>query len=713
MRRWLVAGCLMAAVAACGSDKPKQEGPGGAGGGGGSGGSASGCDVPAQCSRLWDCDCVPATCVEAADGSKSWQCPIGHPVQGDHCPSAGAECQLDSGANGECPGRTASDPRRGMGACCGAQNDCATGLACLGGYCTWNCTDSTDCAKEVATPSPFAAGTALKCMDTPAGGFCMPGSGKSCSAPGDCDASEVCSLAVADPNSKGVSSTRCLARYTTTETLQPGDLCNGTNLYECPQPATVGLGVQSDGRTISVSVNYGCRAGVCAAGCEAGGQADCGEGLSCQGVFDWYQYVLNHPIQGTPGACLGPTCGQLTFANQQTQTSSVTPDACGEGQVCSGIDDWQVGVRLTCHEPEAGAEVGGECEAQAFFEKPCSTGFCLQRYPDEASTGKSCNSSAVCPGGQICVDTTGDGTAHCTPRGDPGYCANVCSTDGDCGDDTHCMIVVQGVTVANLQGTSYVPMCAKKEYLAQYYGRDVCESESDCTALGEGCSFMWGRSSLGWCRVQTAANTNGTRCQNDAGCRLTERCVGAPDGQTAYCTDVSKLKAVGSACAANEDCRSGLCLDSDRRGPASGRNTFCSAPCNDTLDCNEGMACRTLPFSDLTGNFFPVQPDLDSRVGLCVSLAPSAKSAICAKDADCPKGLSCDMDSGNCRDQTAALGDTCRLEEHCPSGTVCDFDLRRCVIPGCDPAMPTSCPDGTICQKGLGPVSNCVPAPVP
>jgi hypothetical protein len=254
-----------------------------------------------------------------------------------------------------------------------------------------------------------------------------------------------------------------------------------------------------------------------------------------------------------------------------------------------------------------------------------------------------------------------------------------------------------------------IGICARPDqWYTNFKDLEVCDSEKDCRKVGDACNYQWGRSSFATCGVAAAADKNGGNCTTDSDCAGDLRCVRrVNDAQTAYefkCTDLSKLKTVGEACTDATQCKSQICLDSELRGPASGRRTMCAAPCGLTTSCGENQACVTVTQDD---NSTEPTGD-DSLVGFCVPRGPSTNSQVCKADADCRvANTACDVATGQCFDTTAHLGDFCNGDDRCPQGAICEAEDRICVIAGCDPGVATSCPEGTACLKGRGPIYNC------
>lgn len=193
----------------------------------------------------------------------------------------------------------------------------------------------------------------------------------------------------------------------------------------------------------------------------------------------------------------------------------------------------------------------------------------------------------------------------------------------------------------------------------------------------------------GYCDECTAACTRrrlaGERCGSAAWCAADLRC----EGGTCEPIDTSRSRALGDACAFDEQCPvAALCLDGVCR--ALPPSTEIDGPCFGDRWCSEGQWCS-----------------YEAGVaGTCQ--APRAEGGRCQADRSCVSGLVCVLRT--CR-APGGLGAPCGRSEHCgPDAPYCagtgttpscqrDAEGMRCT-PATAVALsatPTGCPEGYGC----------------
>ncbi|MGM0555835.1 MAG: hypothetical protein ACQEVA_05610 [Myxococcota bacterium] len=170
--------------------------------------------------------------------------------------------------------------------------------------------------------------------------------------------------------------------------------------------------------------------------------------------------------------------------------------------------------------------------------------------------GDSCSSNADCPDPQVCQLDTATGELSCQDPGGGetgdscttgadcasgvclnGACADTCASDGDCPSGYACE--TQSVPLDD-GGTADVDVCIETDR--------PCASDEDCTDPQI-------------CTVDRSGSSTDLTC-------------GAPIGGGQ----------LGDSCTADADCASNLCVEDQ-----------CSAPCERTIDCNDGDGFKCEP----------------------------------------------------------------------------------------------------------------------
>jgi hypothetical protein len=152
-------------------------------------------------------------------------------------------------------------------------------------------------------------------------------------------------------------------------------------------------------------------------------------------------------------------------------------------------------------------------------------------------------------------------------------------------------------------------------------------------------------------------------CSEDTDCGAT-KCQWfnfTTDQWLASCMGSAGTGANGATCAADSDCRSGVCYG----------NGTCGDLCGTSAHCPSNNICVFVDYSVCqldVGTCSAWQPNY---VKACVNpgspVGASAVGAACTQGASCRSGL-CDTTAGQCTD-------TCSRDAHCPSGFVCGVGL--------------------------------------
>ncbi len=228
--------------------------------------------------------------------------------------------------------------------------------------------------------------------------------------------------------------------------------------------------------------------------------------------------------------------------------------------------------------------------------------------PDDATF--SCGRSADCPDGSICrvdaVPGTDDMIARCREPEGPGARAAACDEGADCASG----------------------ICVTGQCL------DPCLADGDCL---DGNTCLWTRlfnGSTAW-RIRTCRQAP-RRCERLGDCGPTERCapIAASDGPRGFLLACVPGRigagAGGAACARDEECVTGECLDEG----------ICFGPCAADGDCAGDARCYEAGVFIVDDGSTVGRAD-DLRIGLPACLPDGGSAAPCARTADCEGGEVC------------------------------------------------------------------------
>lgn len=225
-----------------------------------------------------------------------------------------------------------------------------------------------------------------------------------------------------------------------------------------------------------------------------------------------------------------------------------------------------------------------------------------------------------------------------------GYCSVVCD-DGTCPDGAAC------------DATSSPPLCLASCVAAAdcrdgyqcWRGscRPECLGDGDCGGDGATCA--------------PDGRCEGPECAGDEDCGAMQRCDGF---ECVPRTDAGAALGPGDACARDEECTTGLCLDAAHGG-------FCTLPCARAADCLELSAaetgCSALPH-DADGDGSP-----ETVRQACAALPAGAApmGGACTADDECEARL---CQQGQCTEVCGSVDD-------CLAGQTCRT-LERAGVPG-------------------------------
>ena len=533
-----------------------------------------------------------------------------------------------------CPAAT-TPGQRGLGACCVASADCATGL-CWDGFCTKSCAIPADCGPAVG-PSPLPTGTVLSCATNQLGdpfSLCLPGSLQPCANNvSTCPKGEACALglnpAAVPPSgaSSGAYAGLCLTTLVANQYPPAGSTCAAEDgPYAC----------ENEGGYLGSA----CLAHRCTRAC--GTDADCPVAMFCSPA------PFSPTEGGAPaslthsgvGVCLGRLCGQVhgeagLATNQVTQQGS--DRLCPTGEICAptvAVGTTGDTAYLSCVPPRAGALA---------FGQHCSL---------DPAANLRCGDDALCV----------------TPPGGLAFCSTLCRTDADCPTGDVCYDNLATTALPN-GSVARLSTCVPPSLLPG----TPCQGEKDCPPT-QACLPASSRSTALTCQAAVGTKSVGDACAAPAECRSGEcvdRDLHDPTGQNrTYC---------GAFCTKNSACGAGqICLSVVRNN-----NGTTADPTDDvslgyctTLDapakagaCTTDLNCLAPAAQDEMGG------DTCDPVHLTCYSSTAHIGDACVHRAQCPLGAFCRVNDpsfpgGACIEQgcdpAAVAG-----PDLCPAGSVC------------------------------------------
>lgn len=297
---------------------------------------------------------------------------------------------------------------------------------------------------------------------------------------------------------------------------------------------------------------------------QCGGAADLCLGYPDGGGYCGRSCVSDANCDG--GRCVGTSGGNQCVRvvggspSCSTPTSGCTRDSdCSASQICSS------GACVV--RPTTGASLGGSCSA----ETDCNSGLCIGSVCTQSCD--SVNPASSCPSGFYCQnDVSSCGSGYCVAGGaGAGTIADSCTADTDCASlvcdrGTCSQACIPGGAVGCPAGFACQAGTLACEGTCHRSGApgDECAVNEDCTS--NICATQGDRS---FC---TEICDDAMPCPDRFTCTL----VG---GDTSVC--IPDFGGLGSACASNEECVSGICA-------AEGDRTYCTRVCDDVTPCPTG-----------------------------------------------------------------------------------------------------------------------------
>jgi MYXO-CTERM domain-containing protein len=420
--------------------------------------------------------------------------------------------------------------------------------------------------------------------------------------------------------------------------------------------------------------------------------ADCITGVCIDGVC--CDRACTNPCEACDVTGSVGTCATITGQPHGTRapcTGTGLGTACG--QACNGIDATKCIYALATTACGANACSGGTAThtGSCDFAGTCifATSTCGAYACDTSACKTNCAANTDCAAGFHCAGTT------CVPLdglGKPCADASSCATGLACTDGVCC-----GVTSCGVGSSCALPsapgVCRKK--LGTTCGA-AGECDSNLCVDGVCCNSAC----AGQCAACDGKGTEGT-CTP---------IVGAPHGSRPAC-------AAGSAA---DRCSAATC-----DGISA---TACSGLASPAVVCRVGSCTagtQTLP-ANCTGK--GTCEDLQTKNCAPYACGATQCKTVCASDADCASGNTCDAPSGKCVTGSTCDGDHtvtsptgvkkdcaplkcggsacltgCASTDDCVAGTTCDTATRACV----EQAATAS---GSGCATGEGRDAGAVPA---
>lgn len=419
-----------------------------------------------------------------------------------------------------------------------------------------------------------------------------------------------------------------------------------------------------------------------------------------------------------PVVCAGQECESGQWCDDFSATCMdtvpgdlcATASACGEGSACIPFTDDNGDAALACQDPRGDLPAGADCEDDA----ACAAGYCvLGQCYSPCADHADCGSDEVrCVAASV---TAGDNGTPEDPEDDPSYelssCVRVdlCGSSADCDETSVCTVRPVGdeilpVCVPLAGDVSGGGPCRTSEEctsglcIGQVHRvcAEICQEDEDCSQANTTCqdtSFASGGDtpndpsddqvfSFSVCEW---ALDNGQNCASDADCAAGEVCTlgGTEEAPANLCRPAWGDVGAGALCETSNDCRSGICLDTNR----------CYGACSGDADCLEGSTCGSVSVGE------------GGSVELSICVEPTQP---CDSLEDCRDGWLCmpyesepNVISGGCFPSTnaegALPGEVCAADGDCASGScIADGNGGRC-YGLCNPEGNVGCGAGTAC----------------
>ena len=579
---------------------------------------------------------------------------------------------------------------------CLANEECGTGLRCLGGKCV-GCGDGTPC--------PFGTYCSFGASDVLSSCLRSRGNGDSCSSYGQCISwyceystrtcqgcryNEECHTRICEAGfcnecipgtshgcvsnqfcTSGTGTPRCRTLLPLGSQCSENGECASTQCHihlcgECTEDSHCeafqfcnsrrASGSRCEAKKsngVTCNGDNECRYGYCNG--ETCGDcaldSDCNSGFYC-GYGDQFLPQIVHLCVATLSTNNG--CSR----NEMCQSAICTAGHCRE---CSGDDQCSsdqycelkgVNTKNRCFAKKTlGSACGGDTQC---ISSHCSNRKCVQCLSDsECSTGQFCKlENSAADDYQLCASLPANG-AECSVDGEcaSSHCVNnicgECAMDGQCVTDEFC----------NTERTSGARCSAKKAIGNTCNRNEKCESAICTRGYCSECTEDDQCSSDQYCELNGATENRcfakkniGTACDSDTEC------------SSGHCSNRKCVQ-----CASNSDCLPGqICIVTNLAGTDY---QLCASPAANGVQCSVDRACASthcinnicgecaMDSQCATGEFCNTERTSGARCE-----AKKTNGAICGRSNEC--------ENGHCSDKTC--GD-CSSDSGCNSGLYCGY----------------------------------------
>lgn len=604
-------------------------------------------------------------------------------------------------------------PRQNPGGACTSDDNCNTaqGDSCVDGVCcnapcTGQC-QACNVAGSVGQCVPVPAGGAPR-EGGPVGASRVPCSTDGSSCGGACDGVNVSACAFP------MAGTECAPAACNAGTNQAveASVCNG--LGACNAPAAVSCDPfvcdgdacrQTCSQDSHCEGNLQCIAGTCVAAFPNG--SDCTVGTQCQSGLC------------VDGVCCSSACGgQCEACNVAGDEGTCTPvsgDPRGARPACSGSGDCAgtcdgsnpaactfPNTNVTCRQAactDGTATLTGYCNGSGICpgaqtvacDDGCDGLLCAN---PECSVSADCGAGEVCRAG-MCVPPDENGTA-CSTAADcaSGFCVDGVCCDSSCGGQCEACDVAGSVGECSAVPADSLPRGGRMPCATD---GSICGGRCDGTTRNA-CGYP----ATGECRpgsCDSSVAIVAATCDGSGACPiLEEQDCGAIscDATGAVCDGACASDP--DACAADEYCAAGICVDLKESGAPCGRDDHCSSGfCTDGVCCNSDCTeqCGACNVAGSEGTCSPVS-------GAVVGNRPACEgSGPCSAQCDGQDVRSCSFPGTETR---------CSAET-CESGV--ETQPGRCGGDGsCVPGEAVSCPtlvcNGSECATSCSEDDECL-----
>lgn len=370
--------------------------------------------------------------------------------------------------------------------------------------------------------------------------------------------------------------------------------------------------------------------------------ADCASPERCVAVKSATDLVFECRTPNAGGAEIGDTCAGDADCAQNLCLSDVCSGPCASTGDCRAGDNFA--CELTRVELDGGQTASGQLCAPP----------------------RACERNAECRVGEVCLNDRETGDSFCGPQNTGGgSLGDLCTDDSGCAEN----LCFDG---------RFREVCTP-----------ACTSDSDCASPGYHCATAdVADGSGGSNSMQICVPKDPNACSSNDDCASGLRCAvisNAADTALETACIPANGKGVGTACSADSECASLVCL-----------NDTCSDPCTNRNQCGADQLCRANSVSKdgLSGTFDMCETLVDERCdqdGICSDSAQMCnelrtgatnadeREAFCGlRDASAPQGLGGNCTShDDCRSTICLTGlsDDCSVycdnDSQCGAGQVC------------------------------------------